>query len=417
MKVTNINKFKNSLIPFEGSGNGGNWGMRQSLGVDLTLDSDMEGTLVSINGVNPSYYQASGEQSAEQAHNGLNSWKIIASDSSNSARIIPNDSSLNGKRLRYSMWVYIPSSNATCVSVSVKTYLDSTYGSDYTVSGVDSWIKLSYEFTNGFTPSTDRPFDIKLASATSGDVIYVDDIELKEVQIQDESGLCISENSRMMFDDGYKTVKDAYENSNSIMQDTGESGNLVKHYKREYKGDIINLTTYGFYSVGLTPDHKVMIVDKKDAVKYKNTRRQAKYNNREFKTAPLVKGWRPAKELVVGDYLVVPKVKHDGVLQYTKMPEANGYGKIRSKIYEHYLLGEDRDVVCKTYTEYKKETIYKYYKRWGIGEDLPKYPYSIYEDFLVDKDIAYILGWYTAEGSATIEKTSGTISVKFALNK
>ncbi len=146
---------------------------------------------------------------------------------------------------------------------------------------------------------------------------------------------------------------------------TGKS-EVRQKFERWYKGDIVILKPRGFFPIKLTPEHPVLIYDGAEMRSKLHLNAVYKYQNKPIKPIDIKEKWIAAKDIKVGDYLILPKIK----------------GKSK------YVID------FKTYSRYP----------WSerMNEKMKK-PQKI------DNTFAWFLGWYVAEGHASIEREGGVM--------
>jgi len=218
----------------------------------------------------------------------------------------------------------------------------------------------------------------------------------------DESGYCITEDSRAFFDTGYIEVSKARD-SERILTINGFSP-ILNRYRRWYEGKIVRIKSRGF-EVGLTPEHKVLVVPRAVAKRYRLTQNMRRWRGKPTYPPNFQPIWKPASEVEVGDYLVVPKVNYpEEDVRIEPFPEEWISKKVF--IYEDYLKGLTPSEVARK-RGCKLETVVRYYHWWRKGENLPKRYVSTHGKVPLDEQWASIFGWYVAEGYARPEHGKG----------
>ncbi len=152
---------------------------------DLVTNGDMEAGLATVNGQSFTGFQTTRTQSTDEAHAGSNSFKNVLTGSAGNTYVIPNNSALNGKKVRKTGWVYIPSANTSLVEVEIRARIDGSDSILDTITTLDAWTYFDVSYVRGSTPATDRDFIFNSGTATSGDIFYFDDIEEYQFNIQE----------------------------------------------------------------------------------------------------------------------------------------------------------------------------------------------------------------------------------------
>lgn len=172
-------------------------------------------------------------------------------------------------------------------------------------------------------------------------------------------------------DENYKTLS-----SQGIWQ------SIKWQEQHEFEGDLITLQATGCPKEQYTYNHPIKIKKSKRV----QTRKDS---NRLEPTGDSI--WVDAEKVQVSDYVIFPKFK---VIQKYDYIDLEPYiTKTKLGNYHGFrLIGEGKDAVIRSYRGNKPYT------------DIPRY-------IPIDEDLAYVLGWYIAEGCCSKEKKNHNITL------
>jgi intein/homing endonuclease len=253
--------------------------------------------------------------------------------------------------------------------------------------------EIAFNYNNPFNPVRDG-----LRVCLIADPKYIRDIDGDGIlEWIDLSGYCITEDSRGFFDQGYVEVS-MVSSGEKILTINGFSP-IIRQYKRYYNGDVVVIGSRGFV-VGLTPEHKVLVVPRKIVKTYRRTQSMRRWLKKDTHPPSFNPLWVPASEVNVWDYLVVPKPAFPEEEVFIEpFPKMHVTKKLL--IFDAYLKGLSSREVVEKYG-FKANTVRTYYTRWRKGQKLPERYVSVAGKQLLDEDWATIFGWYVAEGYVNV---------------
>jgi intein/homing endonuclease len=305
---------------------------------------------------------------------------------------------LNGVEV-YSKTVGNMQWNTKNVTIAVRTDLNSLTFTNGLISEVliYNWAlspdEISWNYQNFYNPVRDG-----LVLCLIADPQYIRDIDGDgRLEWIDLSGYCITEDSRGFFDQGYVEVS-MVSSGEKILTINGFSP-IIRQYKRYYNGDVVVIGSRGFV-VGLTPEHKVLVVPRKIVKTYRRTQSMRRWLKKDTHPPSFNPLWVPASEVNVWDYLVVPKPAFPEEEVFIEpFPKMHVTKKLL--IFDAYLKGLSSREVVEKYG-FKANTVRTYYTRWRKGQKLPERYVSVAGKQLLDEDWATIFGWYVAEGYVNV---------------
>ncbi len=178
-------------------------------------------------------------------------------------------------------------------------------------------------------------------------------------------GFCTIASAKIMTMTGYKPICELIE-GNKVYTHMGRFKSIYKTLSRYYTGKLIHIKSVkSFDEQILTPEHLVLCVPRIKCKKYEKT----KYD-RIDKTKICYKNseWKPAKSLVKGDYLLIPKQKDNQSITCIDLRQYVGSENIKIQ-----------------------EGCFSYKNSNGCGTKIPI-------NISLDDDLLWLFGIYLAEG-------------------
>jgi len=211
--------------------------------------------------------------------------------------------------------------------------------------------------------------------------------------------MCFPEGSNVSMEDGSVKNIEKVMVGDSVLTIDGLKSSVTETMQRQYSGDLICIDTIGKLPFRCTPEHPILIVPKEDCfcVRYKKTYNKnrcvpmSKKKCSEGKvpcSKALSPVWRAAKDIKVGDYVLVPRIPLDTVeigpdksfLMGVYLAEGsisfNGWGTKKNRV-RFALSSSEKEFANKI-----KESFYKVYgvklheTISGKGTGLELYGYS-----------------------------------------
>lgn len=182
-------------------------------------------------------------------------------------------------------------------------------------------------------------------------------------------GLCLDSNTRILTENGNKTIKDIIIGDKALSLD-GKFHNVLNKLQRKDK--VLNIKTVGNEILKITEDHAILSYKSKYA--YKNFSDRCKEKDQLEKHENIDLNWNKIKDLRIGDYVVVPKLK-----KTESLPETIDLLDWIS-LKDHYMF--DDEYIWSKYTDIKLKRKVK-----------------------IDEDFLNFVGWYIAEGNCSNENS------------
>lgn len=177
---------------------------------------------------------------------------------------------------------------------------------------------------------------------------------------------CLAPGTEIITSNGPKMIEEVAMND-LVLSHTGEFNRISQIMSREFKGEVINIRTYGQdKDIVITPNHNVLVY-----------RTRKLFKKQDHKCL----GWIPASEIKKGDILVLPKIK----------------GNCEK------LVWDMKSVVPRVNCSEKEVWLcLKYSSKLQL---MTRINMNRYLDY--DEDMAKLIGWYLAEGDCANLTTVG----------
>ncbi|MDD5163555.1 MAG: LAGLIDADG family homing endonuclease [Candidatus ainarchaeum sp.] len=213
---------------------------------------------------------------------------------------------------------------------------------------------------------------------------------------------CVSAGTKIICKSGEKNISEI-ENGENVLTHKGQFRPVVKKFKREFHGKIINLKTVGSNeTLGITPEHPVLAVRTKHC-QYKSSRNKGKtticnkacirqkyasYNReclykhyRNYKIE-----WITAGELKKQDYAIFPFPTEEKKMPAFKL----------SKLFKKNGIKKEGNLI-------------------SLRQD--RFKVKVFDKIKISKDLMRLIGYYLAEGSIKFNKKRGTVVFSFNKNE
>jgi len=205
-------------------------------------------------------------------------------------------------------------------------------------------------------------------------------------QAKNDDPLCFPAGTNVSMENGaIKTIENVTV-GDSVLTVDGIKSSVLKTMQRQYHGDLISINTIGKLPFSCTPEHPILVIPKEECfcVRYKKTYNvnkcvpMGKRKCREGKTIcekTMTPVWKEAKELKVGDYVLVPTIPEGSVsvgqdksfLMGVYLAEGsvsmNGWGTKKNRIRfalsssERFFADKIKDTFYRVYGSKLHETI------------------------------------------------------------
>jgi len=226
--------------------------------------------------------------------------------------------------------------------------------------------------------------------------------------VADKSGNCLVGDTRAFFGSGYQKVSEV-NGSDTIYQTDGKFGDIRHFWSRDYDGEVIRIKARGMQKIGITPEHLVCAV----AGEQINSLRQAKRaNGQSIPTDELKSDWVAAKNVRVGDLLLVAKPELESREVILKFESVNRQFE-KQKVFADFEKGL---VPSEIETKYSlsPQSLERYYAYYLKGESNPVHNIANTEQIL-DEEWAELFGWWVAEGSIGLNNSKVPDKIQFSL--
>ena len=124
---------------------------------------------------------------------------------------------------------------------------------------------------------------------------------------------CVPPDELILTDDGYKEIREI-KVGDFILDGNGKPTRVLKTFKREYSGSILQIKAQGVLPFSVTPEHPLLVA-KVEEVPYIRGKPRKQVKEMFFS---------PAREVKKGDYLVIPKLKLTDKSGEVKTPKLFG---------------------------------------------------------------------------------------------
>lgn len=207
-------------------------------------------------------------------------------------------------------------------------------------------------------------------------------------------GTCV-----LMGDGSYKPIEDV-EVGDEVVTAAGSVSSVVEKYERDYDGEIMDMNFSGScFGLSCTPNHPFIVNSELDSwVSHsgdgvRDVANPRSLGYRYLNDASLWKDEKPAEQMSVGDLVLfagASSVSKSSILRISDM-------------YDDIFVDDDGIAYCVSGSPHKGG-------RWrGLN--------GIKDVVAVDADLAYIAGWYLAEGSVEGRPGKEPNSVRWTLNE
>ena len=298
-----------------------------------------------------------------------------------------------------------------CLILKINTrYADMVYKSQGKTFDVHNWI-------NGMLPKSFKP-EIRIITQNLTEDGMRALYNLADCTIfpsrGEGFGLCLTSDTNILTKNGTKPIKDISV-KDKVISHTGKFKKVIATSKRKVNENIYHITPYGTNkTIKITGEHPVYAIQRNNQ---KKDIGQYFINTKE--------SWVKAKDLKKGDCVIMPK-----------LVETQKYTRYDLKDFDEGLCEDKRKVYYNMgYSSKKKEfSLTTLITKYGFTKPIwerarnhiknnttPKIKYQTYQAYKklkqieykpikqkrynryipIDEDLAYLLGWYTAEGSSS----------------
>ena len=212
-----------------------------------------------------------------------------------------------------------------------------------------------------------------MAVDAKGNMFYADEFVAQLTQAQTKG--VVTHEVMHCLEPGTVVTNKLIENissTDSVICSDGESHKVLRHASRKFKGEIISIKPRGCLSFKITPNHRILTVKMLGwkTEQLKPGRAKGARRNVRMISKP---EWVEAGDLTTNHYVLVPKLKADNFFKDFKLPMSDG------------IEGNE----------------------WSVRA----------KDCLLDEDVAFVLGRFTADGWTDKNENSCTVGFCFNIRK
>ena len=176
-------------------------------------------------------------------------------------------------------------------------------------------------------------------------------VPFKEVDIVH----CFVEGTPILTTNGLNKIE-AVNEGMQVYTHTGQIGKVLRCFKRHYEGNIIQMRAKYNTVIKCTPEHPFLII-KKPWKDNHTTRLFRERQRKRVDTPNLSPQWIQAKDIVIGDYVVVPRIKKLGNINELNLLDMNL--DLPSRFYylkdDCFMSKKGKKKLCKTKIQVTKE--------------------------------------------------------------